>query len=124
MTTNRLRILAEGNGHIVVGVAGPSLHRPPHSATISRRLPRQLRRLMSHAGHEAGFTLVEVIVALAILSIGLSVLLGLISGSLRQTAEAERMAEAGSLAQSLLAEVGTALPIKLEERDGQFPNGY
>jgi general secretion pathway protein I len=124
MTTNRLRILAEGNVHIVVGVAGRWLHRLRHATTIAHRLPHQLRRLISHAGCEAGFTLVEVIVALAILSIGLSVLLGLISGSLRQTAEAERMAEAGSLAQSLLAEVGTDLPIKLEERDGQFPNGY
>jgi general secretion pathway protein I len=124
MTTNRPRILAEGNAHIVVGVAGPSLHRLRHAATIAHRLPRKLRCLISHAGCEAGFTLVEVIVALAILSIGLSVLLGLISGSLRRTAETERMAEAGSLAQSLLAEVGTDLPIKLEERDGQFPNGY
>jgi general secretion pathway protein I len=124
MTPIRPRILAKGNGHIVVGVAGSSLHRLQHAATTAHRPPRRLRRLISHAGHEAGFTLVEVIVALAILSIGLSVLLGLISGSLRQTAEAERMAEAGSLAQSLLAEVGTDLPIKLEERDGQFPGGY
>jgi len=73
---------------------------------------------------EAGFTLVEVIVALAILALGLSVLLGSISGSLRQTANATRMAEAGALAQSLLAEVGTDLPIKSEERSGEFPNGY
>ena len=68
--------------------------------------------------------MIEVIVALAMLSLGLSVLLGLISSSLRQSANAERMAEAGSLAQSLMAEVGTDMPIKLEERDGQFPNGY
>jgi len=73
---------------------------------------------------EAGFTLVEVIVALAILSLGLSVLLGVISGSLRQTADAARMAEASALAQSLLAEVGTDLQIKPEDSFGQFPNGY
>lgn len=73
---------------------------------------------------EAGFTLVEVIVALAILSLGLSVLLGSISGSLRQTATAARMAEAGALAQSLLAEVGTDPAIKPEESSGEFPNGY
>jgi general secretion pathway protein I len=73
---------------------------------------------------EAGFTLVEVIVALAILALGLSVLLGSISGSLRQTANATRMAEASALAQSLLAGVGPDLQIKPEQRSGQFPNGY
>lgn len=106
MTTNRLRIMVEGLARVVASVAG------------------NLRRLRPHAGDEAGFTLIEVIVALAILSVGLSALLGLISNSLRQTANAGRMAEAGSLAQSLMAEVGTERPIKPEEREGQFPNGY
>lgn len=77
------------------------------------------------SGHsEAGFTLVEVIVALAMLSAGLSLLLGLISSGLQRTAAAERMAEAGSLAQSLMSKVGTELPIRSEERDGQYPRGY
>ncbi len=73
---------------------------------------------------EAGFTLVEVIVALAILALGLSVLLGSISGSLRRTANAARMAEAGALAQSLLAQVGTDLQIRPDDSFGEFPNGY
>lgn len=86
--------------------------------------PRVLRNLMDGTAGEAGFTLVEVIVALAILSAGLGLLLGLISNSLRQTASAERMAEASSLAQFLMEEVGTVLPIRPEARDGQYPNGY
>jgi general secretion pathway protein I len=95
-----------------------------YRAERSRHLWRGLRRLMRPAGHDEGFTLIEVIVALAILSIGLSVLLGLISGGLLQTASAERIAEAGSLAQSLMAEVGADLPIKPGEREGQFSSGY
>ena len=79
---------------------------------------------MTDAKGEAGFTLVEVIVALAMLSMGLTLVLGMISGSLSRTASAQRMAEAGSLAQSLLAEIGTKLPITAEERDGLYPNGY
>ena len=108
--------------HLAVGAGGILLFR--YLAPIDRRLQGGCRRLTTRAEHEAGFTLVEVIVALAILSVGLSVLLGSISSGLQQTANAERMAEAGSLAQSLMDEVGTELPIKSEERDGQFPNGY
>ena len=90
---------------------------------------RELLRRRTRGEHgsgksEAGFTLVEVIVALAILALGLSVLLESISGSLRRTATAARMAEAGALAQSLLAEVGTDLAIKPAESFGEFPNGY
>ena len=82
------------------------------------------RRRVACANSEAGFTLVEVVVALAMLSIGLTLVFGLISSGLGRTGSAERMAEAGSLAQSLLAEVGTKLAIKPEERDGLYPNGY
>lgn len=85
---------------------------------------RKLSGWITCARPEAGFTLVEVIVALAILSAGLSLLLGLISNSLRQAASAQRMAAAGSLAQSLMAEIGTQLPIKPEVRDGQYSNGF
>jgi general secretion pathway protein I len=124
MMTNRARMIAKGRADVVVSVVGISWHRSRYVAVVYRGLQRKLRRLMSHARREGGFALVEVIVALAILSIGLGTLLGLISNSLRQAANAERMAEAGSLAQSLMAGVGTELPIKPEQRGGQFPNGY
>lgn len=76
------------------------------------------------AGSEEGFTLVEVILAIAILSVGLSTLLPMMSHSLRQVALAERMGEAGSLAQSLIAEVGPELPIREGQNGGEFPGGY
>ena len=82
------------------------------------------RRRPRPTGGEAGFTLVEVIVALAMLSAGLSLVLGLISNGLQRTAAAERMTEAGSLAQSLMSEVGTELPIRPDERGGEYPDGY
>jgi len=72
---------------------------------------------------EAGFTLVEIAVALAVLSVCLGVLLSTISNGVRRTAEAERAAEAGSLAQSLLAKVGSELPIREGEAAGQFADG-
>jgi general secretion pathway protein I len=81
------------------------------------------RRPLADEVGEAGFTLVEVIVALAILSAGLSVLLGMISTGLERTGIAGRTAEAASLAQSLLAQVGTEFPVRPDQRDGVFGNG-
>jgi len=122
-----------GEGHIEKAMSGTGesrecplvwpMKKANGIASIARRLLGKLCRPPAGA-QEGGFTLVEVIVALAMLSAGLSILLALISSGLRRTADAERIAEAGSLAQSLMAEVGTDLPIKLEQRDGQFPNGY
>jgi general secretion pathway protein I len=104
--------------------AGGSLHRPQVACSMNSRMLDRFRGLEANERDDSGFTLVEVIVALAMLSIGLTVLLGQISGGLRQAANAERMAEAASLTQSLVAEVGADLPIGAEERDGHFPNGY
>lgn len=105
------------------------------SNTNSQRLPgriarcgRWARRKRARSGiasaREAGFTLVEVIAALAILSASLSVLLGMISAGLLRTSSAEKMVEAGSLTQSLLAEVGADYPVMAGERVGEFANGY
>jgi general secretion pathway protein I len=82
------------------------------------------KRSLADQSDEAGFTLVEVIVALAMLSVGLTVLLGMISSGIGRTGTAERTAEAASLAQSLLAEAGTELAVGAEERNGTFPHGY
>jgi len=113
--------MAAERGHEAMSAAGVS-YRKWHGTQADRRSLRVVRRQPMVASREAGFTLVEVIVALAILSVGLSIVLSVISGGLQQTTNAERKAEAGSLAQSLMAEVGT--PIKSEERNGQFPGGY
>ncbi|WP_409363663.1 prepilin-type N-terminal cleavage/methylation domain-containing protein [Bradyrhizobium sp. AUGA SZCCT0051] len=108
----------------------------PGAATVSSRWAAEawLRSMRSRAARrgrrsgsvesEAGFTLVEIIVALAILSAGLSLVLGMISSALQRTASAEKMATAGSIAQSLMAKVGTEVPVGREEREGKYPDGY
>jgi len=73
---------------------------------------------------EAGFALIEVIAALAILALSLGVLLSAISDGILRTGQAEKMAEAGSLAQSLLAKVGAELPVRQGETAGDFANGF
>jgi len=73
---------------------------------------------------EAGFTVVEVVVALTILALALGVLLNVMSSSIRQTGQAETVAEAGSLAQSLLAKIGTELPLRDGWITGQSDRGF
>jgi general secretion pathway protein I len=80
------------------------------------------RPLQEH--RESGFTLPEVIVALAVAALALSGLFDLVSEGLNRTGQAEAMAEAGSLAQSLLARPGSELPIAPGTTTGEFSNGY
>jgi len=72
----------------------------------------------------AGFTLVEIIVALAILALCLNVILTAISDGLWRTGQAEAQAEAASLARSLLAQAGSAMPLPAGEAAGRFDNGF
>ena len=72
----------------------------------------------------AGFTVVEIIVALAILALSLNAILPAISDALWRTSEAEAQAEAASLARSLLAEAGSAVALNNGAAAGQFENGF
>jgi general secretion pathway protein I len=82
------------------------------------------RRRRSRRLESAGFTLVEIIVALAILALSLNAILPAISDALWRTSEAEAQAEAASLARSLLAQAGSAVPLRDGAAAGQFENGF
>jgi general secretion pathway protein I len=67
-----------------------------------------------------GFTLLEVLLAFALLAAAMGLLIGMLSGGLRQVADAERETEATLYAQSLLDELGTLEPLKPGQREGTF----
>jgi general secretion pathway protein I len=73
--------------------------------------------LSSRTG-ERGFTLLEVLVALTILSLSLGVLLAIFSQSLSRAEENETEAQARTLAQSLLAQTEAAPHPAFGETDG------
>lgn len=76
------------------------------------------------SGHaDAGFTLVETLVGLAILAIALSVLLTVFGDSIRRERRAEQSAAAGLHAQSLLARAGADIPLSVGATTGTLPNG-
>jgi general secretion pathway protein I len=83
----------------------------------SRSLHRGPRR---RAG---GFTLLEVIVAFALLAMALTLLLGMLSGAARQVRHAEQLSRASLHAQSLLAQLGSDGRFRLGRTQGSFEQG-
>lgn len=82
-----------------------------------RRLPRQ-----AHAP-QRGYTLIEVIVAFALLAVALTLLLGTLSGATRQVRWSADAGRAALHAQSLLDTVGVAAPLQPGQREGEFDDG-
>jgi len=72
----------------------------------------------------AGFTLIEVIVALAIMGIAVGVLFRVLSTQLSRTSDIEAETVATSLAQSLLADASASIALPNGDRVGDFQNGF
>jgi general secretion pathway protein I len=73
--------------------------------------------------HEDGFTLIEVLVALAILSVSLATLLGIFMEGLERTRQNQDEMAARILAQSLLAQAGAVANPQLGEKTGRTNTG-
>jgi general secretion pathway protein I len=72
---------------------------------------------------QRGYTLVEVLVAFAILALALTLLLGTLSGAARQVKWADEAGRAALHAQSLMDGVGVAESLQPGQRDGRFEDG-
>ena len=70
-----------------------------------------------------GYTLIEVIVAFALLAAALTLLLGALSGAARQVRDAADAGRAALYAQSVMAQVGVGETIEPGRRDGEFEDG-
>src|SRR5262245_36800834 len=84
---------------------------------MSRSPPRNHNRA-------AGFTLLEVVVALALAGLGLALLLGAAGQGLGNAQTADRFLEATRRAQSHLAELGIVTPLKVGEYAGDDGGGF
>lgn len=78
---------------------------------------------MSRSRSQRGYTLIEVIVAFALLALGLTLLLGTLSGATRQVRQAADSGRAALHAQSLLDELDMDAPLQAQQREGEFEDG-
>lgn len=78
----------------------------------------------SRAAASDGFTLIEVLVAFAVLAIVLGTVLSIFAGGLRATKHADERATAALLASSVLAATGREQPLADGFAEGVFDNGF
>ena len=72
---------------------------------------------------QRGYTLIEVIIAFALLALAMTLLLGTLSGSARQVRWSSDAGRAALHAQSLLDQVGVAEPLTPGQESGDFEEG-
>ena len=72
---------------------------------------------------QRGYSLLEVIVAFALLALALTLLLGSLSGAARQVHGADLRSRATLHAQSLLAATGIEAPLQLGRTQGDWDDG-
>lgn len=73
--------------------------------------------------HQRGYSLLEVIVAFALLALALTLLLGSLSGAARQVHNADLRTRAMLHAQSLLAATGIEQPLQKGRSQGDWEDG-
>lgn len=73
---------------------------------------------------QRGYTLIEVIVAFALLAVALTLLLGILSNSARQVRWADDAGRAVLYAQSLMDQVGVGERLTAVQRNGEFEEGH
>ena len=73
---------------------------------------------------QAGFSLIEILVAFAILSLSLGVILRIFAGGGHIAATADEYSRAILTAESLMASLGVEKPLQPGQSGGEIPGGY
>ena len=72
---------------------------------------------------EGGYSLIEVVVAFALLALALTLLLGALSGATRQLRWSDEAGRAALHARALLADLGVDEPLRPGRRSGELEDG-
>lgn len=79
--------------------------------------------IVARRGAQRGYTLIEVVVAFALLAFALSLLLGSLTNATRQVRAASDQGRAALHAQSLLDQAGVGEGLSPGQRDGELEDG-
>ena len=93
-------------------------------ATGARRLPLRGGCTEHIPGRQAGFSLLETLVAFSVLAICLGVVLRVFGGGGRAAVLTDGYARATTIAESFLAALGTEKELRLGRQDGLLAGGY
>jgi general secretion pathway protein I len=84
----------------------------------------KMRKNLTKKRNQSGFSLLEVLIAFAIMAISVTLLLRLFSGSSRVVSVAEDYSHAILIAESLIEEEGTGARLQPGRREGQAGDRY
>ncbi len=70
------------------------------------------RKPFTHPSASAGFTLIEVLLAFVVFALSFTVVLEILSGSMRNTVRAREYTEVALIAQSVMDQVGLDIPLE------------
>ena len=99
-------------------VVRPAMPSNPASQRIAMRHRKPGR------SRATGFTLIEIIVAFAVLAVGLGIAMQIAAGAMRNARHAEERTEAALYAQSLLDSAGIGERLEEGETSGEFADRY
>lgn len=105
--------------------AGDRGHGRSHGACRRRAVvsPSPSPQRPAPAARQRGFTLIEIVIAFAVLGLALTLLLGTLSGSAREVRDSADAGRAALHAQSLLDQIGVGEGLQPGNRDGDFEDG-
>jgi general secretion pathway protein I len=81
------------------------------------------RRAPTRSDSQRGYTLIEVVVAFALLAFGMSLLLGSLTNATKQVRASDEYGRAALHAQSILDQTGVGEALVVGERGGALENG-
>jgi general secretion pathway protein I len=86
-------------------------------------MSRAPRESMVHRCRQRGYTLIEVVVAFALLAFAMTLLLGSLTNATKQVRAASDFGRAALHAQSLLDQAGVGEALAVGQRDGEIEDG-